>query len=254
MVLGLGQQFEDPRFSAQNAINLQRREVGLDRLGENDPNVLRAQQHSDFQTQAQPIVREAVAGVDARAQNTLSQIKQAGLAGVADQFRRSQRNIAFETARRGTLGGSRSIERNQGAQNDAQNSIGGVLNQASQAAENQRSQELAPVFGFQQELAGGDPFAQTGLQNQLAGIQQQGQSATGQFDLTQQLENIRAGTAMNRAGFINNAISGVGQGLGGFVDSQSRNKQLLSNDASGFVNQSGGIANPLSNNFVGPRR
>lgn len=254
MVLGLGQQFEDPRFSAQQAINLQRRDLGLDRLAEDDPDVQRAQQFSGFMEEANPLINEAKVQADVRARNTEAQLKQAGLAGAADQFRRSQRNIAFETARRGTLGGSRSIERNAEAQQGLNQDINSVLTNASQAAEQQRLSESAQAFGLEQQLASGDPFANISTQNQLASIQQRGQAATGQFDLANQREAVRSGTAMNRAGFISNALGNVGMGLGSFLDDRSRTNQLQQLSSLKHTTDPFSSANMNSFNFIGPRR
>jgi len=221
MVLGLGQQYEDPRYSAQQAMNLQRREFGLGRLAEDDPNVQRAQQFSDIKTEAQPVIEGAKVQNDMRAATTFNQIKQAGLSGLAEQFRRSQKAIAFDTARRGTLGGSRSIERVGEAQNQAQIGAGDVLNQAQGAANNQRSQGLANIFGFESSLAQNDPFQAISAQNQLGAMQQQGQAAMGQFDLSQQRQDVRQGTSMNNANALFGGLSSLGTGLGGIVSNNA---------------------------------
>lgn len=221
MVLGLGEQYEDPRFSAQQAMNLQRREFGLGRLAEDDPNVQRAQAFSDVKTEAQPVLDRAKVQADTRAATTFNQIRQAGLAGLAEQFRRSQKAIAFDTARRGTLGGSRSIERVTEAQGAAERGAGDVLNQAQGAANAQRSQELANIFGFEQGLASNDPFQAISSQNQLASIQQQGQAALGQFDLSQQLADVKQGTSMNNAQALFGGLSSLGTGIGGVVSNNA---------------------------------
>lgn len=192
----------------------------------NSPAAQRAQQFGEFEQAAQPLIGQAVAGADTRAANTLNQIKSAGLSGLANQFRRSQRDIAFDTARRGTIGGSRSIERNQQAQATAEAGIGGVLNSATSQANAQRNAELAPIYGFQQNLAQGDPMQQFGVQNQLQNINLQGQAAQGQFDFTSDLNNIRSASQMNRAGFIGSAIGNLGQLGGSYIDANSRQKQL----------------------------
>ena len=237
-----------------NLINQSRIGMGLDRLTADDHEFKQAEQFQGFKDEAGGLIDQSLAQADVRADNTFNQIKQAGLAGVADQFRRSQRSIAFDTARRGTLGGSRSIERGAQAQQGANQDINSVLSQATQAADQQRLSDLGPAFALQQQIAGGDPFANLLHQNQLNSIQQQGQVATGQFDLSDQRENVRAGSDMNRASAISNAFGNVGLGIGSFLDDQSMNNQLLGLSSIQLNNQQGGSANPNSTNFIGPRR
>jgi hypothetical protein len=207
-------------------INQQRLQFGLPRLQASDPEFQRAEQFQGLQDQAQPIIAQGNQQADLKAANTFNQIKQAGLSGLAEQFRRSQKAIAFDTARRGTLGGSRQIERGAEAQAQVQQGAGNVLNQAQGAANAQLNQDRAGIFGFQSQLAQADPFDQLSTQNQLQNFQQQGQSALGQFDLSQQQENIRAGSAQNRAQNIFGALSAVGTGTGGVIRNNADNTFL----------------------------
>ena len=209
-----------------NALSQQRLRYGLGRLDSNGLDFQRAERYGEFQQAGQDASQEADINARLRAETTFNQIKQAGLAGLANQFRSTQRAIAFDTARRGTQGGSRQIERGAEAQGQVQAGVGNVLNQAQGAANSQLSQDRSRIFGFDQQLAGNDPFRTLSVQNQLQGFQQQANSATGQFDIGQQQENIRAGVADNRAANIFGAIDAAGTGAAGVVRNNADNRYI----------------------------
>ena len=194
----------------------------------NSPQAQMAQRRGELVDQGEVAAGQADIAARTRSEATFNQIRQAGLAGLAQQFKRSQRAIAFDTARRGTLGGSRTIERGAQAQGRVQQGVGNVLNQAQGAANQQLNQDRAGIFGFQQQLAGRDPFASISAQGELNNLQQQGQSALGQFDLSQQQDAIRSGAARNRAQNIFGTLGAIGTGAAGVIRNNA-NQTFLNN-------------------------
>lgn len=158
-------------------------------------------------------VQQALGDARTRAQLTEAQLRNAGMLGLANQLQTSQRNIAFDTARRGTLGGSRSIERSQQAQGQYQAGIGQVAAQAAQAGENQFRQDVAPVFGAQQQAYGQSPLSGLGNQFLMEDLNQRGQGAQGQFDISNTQNQIRQNADMNRAQSILGTLGSVAGGI-----------------------------------------
>lgn len=178
---------------------------------------LRAQEDA----QRQALMEGAQGGLDQaalRAQATEAQLREAGMLGLADQFRRAQRSIAFDAARRGTLGGSRSLERTQDADTAFQAGVGQVAANAAQSAASQFQQESAPFRGVQQQ-AQQSPFSAIGADIAMRDIQNRGQGAGGEFGLQQQRTAVQDQYDQTIGGLVGGGLSsiagGIRSGIGG---------------------------------------
>ena len=206
-----------PEEMALAEIDRQRFAAGLGRI---DRSSLQAQQ-AVGQAQAREEfasgLEEAETLATVRAQLAFETLRDAGLAGVAQQLRRAQRAAAFDAARRGVTGGSRQIERETRMRSEAQTQAGQVVNQAQQQANQQREEELAPLFRVQEQLEQPTSFQGAIFQGQLDRTADE----LGVFDAAQQRRNIelgaREGRAMNRAENLRGLFSSLGptaEGLG----------------------------------------
>jgi len=186
------------------------------------------QQFDQFANQANPQLEQQIDEAGIRAEATRSQLENAGLLGLANQFRQARSAINSNVARRGTLGGSFQMGQEIQAGEAAQRGAADVTAQAASAAEQQRLAEIAPLYGFQMDLAGGSPFADLSRDLMMQDLQQRGQGAQGQFDINSSIENIRAGSEMNRAGNINSALQGLAMGVQGGITGY-QNQQYMNN-------------------------
>lgn len=186
------------------------------------------QQHDQFAAGIDPQLQQQIQEADVRAEATRSQLENAGLLSLANQFRRARSAANVDAARRGTIGGTFQQGQEEEARQAVQRGAGDVALSAAQAAEQQRLAELAPVFGFQQQLAEGSPLQGLARDLMLQDIQQRGQGAQGQFDINTTLENIRSGSDMNRAANINSALMGLATGVQGGIQGY-QNRQYLNN-------------------------
>lgn len=181
-----------------------------------------------FAATLDPQLQQQIQEADVRAEATRSQLENAGLLSLANQFRRARSAANVDAARRGTIGGTFQQGQEEEARQAVQRGAGDVALSAAQAAEQQRLAELAPVFGFQQQLAEGSPLQGLARDLMLQDIQQRGQGAQGQFDINTTLENIRSGSDMNRAANINSALMGLATGVQGGIQGY-QNRQYLNN-------------------------
>lgn len=181
-----------------------------------------------FAASMQPQLEQQISDADIRAEATRSQLEQAGLLGLAGQFRRARSAANVDAARRGTLGGTYQLGQEEQARQGVERGAGEVALNAQQVAEQQRMAELAPVFGFQTQLAQGSPYQDLGQNLLLQNFQQLGQGAQGQFDINQTIGNIQSGTAMNQAANLNAALGGLSQGLQGGIQGY-QNQQYMQN-------------------------
>lgn len=147
-----------------------------------------------------------------RAQATEAQLRDAGMLQLANQFKTANRNIAFDTARRGTLGGSRSIERSQQAELARSAGASQVALDAARAGADQFRRDVNPLLSFErQALSGG--FGDAANQFQLEDLQNLASGAQGQFNIDQTRQNIQRGADQARAGAIYGGLNSIAQGI-----------------------------------------
>jgi hypothetical protein len=152
---------------------------------------------------------EAAARADIREQ----QLRSAGLLGLANQFGNTRRRIAFDAARRGTMGGSRHLEREAQAEGELDRSAARVAADASQQAQGEREQDIAPLLGLESQLRAGDPYQERRRGLIAQGLADQRTSALGEFDFDQSAEAIRSGSQLNRADLIRQGFATAGAGI-----------------------------------------
>lgn len=163
-------------------------------------------------------VQQGEADARQRAKILESQLRDAGMLQLADQFRRAQRGIAFDTARRGTLGGSRSIERAQEAELARQSGASQVALGAQQAGQQLFQQETAPLYQLQQQ-AQASPFSQLGTNLALQDVQSRGQGAGGTFNLEQQRTAADQQADATQGAILGGTLSAIGGGVTAGVQS-----------------------------------
>lgn len=175
-----------------------------------------AQLRQDHDANLAQIQEQVSAGTDqarTRAQATEAQLREAGMLNLADQFNRAQRMIAFDTARRGTLGGSRSIERTRRAELDQLAGAGRVATGARSAAQQQYNAEVTPLLQLQQQAARESPFARIGAGLTLQDLQDRASGAGGTFDLQQQLLAADRSYDQQQAQALYGGLASVGAGI-----------------------------------------
>lgn len=137
--------------------------------------------------------------INQRADITEGQLRSAGLLDLAQQFKSSRRQNAFDAARRGTLGGSRNLERTADIEGARDRGIVDIFQNSSQQAEQQRQAQLGQLNTFGGFLRQGDPTQDLRRDLFTQDLQAQGNTARGEFDLSQSFQNVEAGIQSNTA-------------------------------------------------------
>lgn len=138
----------------------------------------------------------------------------AGMADVAERFRRASRRQAFNFARRGLTGGSADIEQSalaradadQAAEQAAVEAQGGVLQRALQAQ--QERDRLSRT------IVGANPLLAALEQRRLGGVEQGAADATRIAEAERQVEQAQRGRKLGIANAIGSGIGSLGGSIG----------------------------------------
>jgi hypothetical protein len=144
---------------------------------------------------------------------TQQQLRDAGLLGLSEQFRRAQNQQAFDAARRGVTGGSRDRERQAELGAQQEQGVANLFSSSAQQAEQQRQAGLAPLQAFEDQLRQGSPYEHQRRQAMTQDLQRQADAAQGRFSLDQQQEAIRSGSQMNQAQLVRDAFGTLATGI-----------------------------------------